>query len=252
MRILDNSEVKFFNDCPTDLFDPLQQKVLTLDAKFWATYAYNRDRSNVLFKYNGDAKISEDNLSSIDYTNHQPEVDNVRTFSAYDDKEWRAIIDPIVDWILSENQCSPDGIINKLLLSRVIPGGYIEPHWDEEPTQLVSKRMHVVVTSNNRSEFIVNNKTWYLKPAQAFELNNMYEHAVYNGGSDDRVHLMVDYYHPDHIKELFYGRMHRDPAESDIQVSFVHNMKDALGYYDMKREARKLAGDSRIPLHLKK
>ena len=251
MRIIDNSEVKFFNSCPSELFLPLQNKVLSLDPKFWATYAYNRDRSNVLFKYNGDATVNEDNLSSIDYTNHRPEVDNVRSFAAYDDQEWRDIIDPVIAWILQENECTPGGIVNKLLLSRVIPGGYIEPHWDEEPTQLVSKRMHVVVTSNDKSEFIVNGKTWYLEPAQAFELNNMYEHAVYNGGDADRVHFMIDYYHPDHIKEIFYGRRYRDPAESDIKINFVHNMTDALGYYDAKREARQLAGDSRIPLHLR-
>lgn len=252
MRLLDNSELKFFSDVPSKLFRPFERKVKKLAPEFWATYAYNRDRSNVLFKYNGDARISADNISDIDYSQHKPEVENVRTFPAYEDKSWREIIDPIIDWILIENNCTPGGIVNKLLLSRIIPGGYIEPHWDEEPTQMISKRMHVVVTSNDKSEFTVNSKTWYLKPAQAFELNNMYDHSVYNGGDKDRVHFMIDYYHPDHIKEIFYGRMRRDPAECDISVNFNHNMTDAFNYYNTKRETRlQESNDTRVPLYIK-
>lgn len=252
MRLLDNSELKFFEDCPAELFDPLRQKVLDLSDGFWADFAYNRDRSNVLFLYNGDAKIHDDGSTSIDYGSHVPDPANVRTFAAWHDTSWRSLIEPIIAWICQQNQCSAGGVVNKLLLSRVIPGGYIEPHWDEEPTQAVSKRMHVVVTSNDRSEFTVNGKTWFLHPGQAFELNNMYDHSVHNGGSKDRVHLMIDYYHPDHIKELFYGRYARDHAESDIEVIFTNRLKDALGYYDQKRQARLQADENAVvPLHLR-
>lgn len=108
-------------------------------------------------------------------------------------------------------------------------------HWDEEPTQLLSKRIHVVIQTNEESEFIVNNTVYKFTPGDVFELNNIMNHAVNNKGSTDRIHLIMDYYHPEHLYELLYGRVERDPDEAICKLVLANNKNIDYSEYPKKK-----------------
>lgn len=77
------------------------------------------------------------------------------------------------------------------MLSVVMPGHSIAPHRDEQPTSWLC-RVHVPLTSNAKSRFIVNNKHYVLFRGSAYRVNTEAVHAVTNDGETPRTHFMFD------------------------------------------------------------
>lgn len=77
------------------------------------------------------------------------------------------------------------------MLSVVMPGRAIEPHTDSQPPQWVC-RVHVPLTSNPQSRFIVGGFDHQLAPGFAYKVNTEAVHAVENNGATPRVHFMFD------------------------------------------------------------
>lgn len=79
----------------------------------------------------------------------------------------------------------------QLMLSVVMPGHAIEPHRDAQPPHWIC-RVHVPLTSNEASRFIVGGQPHQLEVGKAYAVNTEVEHAVENGGATPRIHLMTD------------------------------------------------------------
>lgn len=79
------------------------------------------------------------------------------------------------------------------LLSVVMPGHSIPPHVDKHgPTWW--GRVHMPLTSDPASRFLVGGNAYHLEPGYAYAVNTMAEHSVTNeGGAMPRVHLVVDW-----------------------------------------------------------
>ena len=96
-----------------------------------------------------------------------------------------------------------DGVVGELLrhfpgcgayqrmLSVVMPGHSIEPHKDWQGPDWVC-RVHVPLTSNDQSKFIVGGVAHRLAIGTAYMVNTEAEHSVTNGGAMPRVHFMFD------------------------------------------------------------
>ena len=217
---------------PHDIFSPLLEKVNSLTIDDYKKFSYNFTRYGIVFKFNQLVVLKEDRISLPEMKSETLLVEDTNTYPVYYD--WQFIIDPVVDYITNAH-LTPGGFVNKLMISNIIPGGGMPKHWDEEPTQLLSKRIHVVITTNNDSEFIVNNTKYTFEPGEIFELNNIMEHAVNNNGITNRIHLIMDYYHPEHLYELLYGRTKRDPDEAVCKLILANNKNIDYSEYPKKR-----------------
>ena len=88
------------------------------------------------------------------------------------------------------------GYFIRCILTR-LPAGYeIGPHVDEGHSLKRSHRIHVPVVSNDETEFTVGSLTLTMRVGEMWEINNRRIHAVKNGGSTARVHLITDYVQP--------------------------------------------------------
>lgn len=85
----------------------------------------------------------------------------------------------------------PGCVSSTELLSVVMPGHQIEPHTDSQPPHWRC-RVHVPLTSNPLSRFIVGGVAHRLVPGQAYRVNTEAVHAIENAGPTPRIHLMFD------------------------------------------------------------
>ena len=79
----------------------------------------------------------------------------------------------------------------------LLPAGYeIAPHIDEGYSLKRAHRIHVPIVSNDETEFRVGDTTLHMRVGEMWEINNRRIHAVRNGGSTARIHLIMDYVQP--------------------------------------------------------
>lgn len=77
------------------------------------------------------------------------------------------------------------------LLSVVMPGQSIDPHTDSQPPNWIC-RVHVPLTSNRESRFIVGDTAYNLQVGTAYRVNTEAVHSVENAGTTPRTHFMFD------------------------------------------------------------
>jgi mannose-6-phosphate isomerase-like protein (cupin superfamily) len=88
------------------------------------------------------------------------------------------------------------GYFIRASLVRLKAGAGIAEHRDMNYSLTHSHRIHLPVVSNEGVQFTVGDETLNLKEGQLFEINNRRMHSVHNGGSEDRVHLILDFVLP--------------------------------------------------------
>ena len=77
------------------------------------------------------------------------------------------------------------------MLTVVMPGHRIPPHTDAQPHNWMT-RIHVPLTTNAESKFIVGGESHHMEVGQAYLVNTEAEHSVENDGKTPRIHLMWD------------------------------------------------------------
>ncbi|MFK8020981.1 MAG: aspartyl/asparaginyl beta-hydroxylase domain-containing protein [Pseudomonadales bacterium] len=160
----------------------LKAKVLTLDEEVWhldtlrdAQPQRKAVNSVVLVFCNGWQPIRVERRSGWDYLNEQ--------------------VMPLANAII-EQHYQPGGQFLRIMVARLTVGGTIQPHIDQHPSFAVGHRIHVPLITNNAVEFVVDDQPVLMKEGQAYELNNLLPHSVFNGGKEDRMHLIFDYMDP--------------------------------------------------------
>jgi hypothetical protein len=107
------------------------------------------------------------------------------------DPNWHwfgAVAKPVVDELMAY---FPGGEAYQLYVSAVLPGHSIAPHKDEQGHDWLC-RVHVPLTTNERSEFWVDNDCHHMEPGSAYRVNTLKVHAVINQGATPRIHFMFD------------------------------------------------------------
>ena len=85
------------------------------------------------------------------------------------------------------------GYFIRMILVKLLADGSIPHPVDQGETLAKSHRMHLPIITNEQNLFSVGDTKVHMKPGELWEINNRREHGVVNGGSEDRIHLIVDY-----------------------------------------------------------
>lgn len=88
------------------------------------------------------------------------------------------------------------GYFVRASLVRLKAGCDIAEHRDMNYSLTHSHRVHLPIVSNEKVLFHVGAETIHMREGQLFEINNRRLHSVANGGSEDRIHLILDFVLP--------------------------------------------------------
>jgi hypothetical protein len=82
----------------------------------------------------------------------------------------------------------------RCLLARLSPGASVAPHVDRGPYFSKTLRVHVPVESNDRVWMVCEGLAYLMKPGEAWALNNVTVHGVWNAHpAFSRTHLICDF-----------------------------------------------------------
>lgn len=82
--------------------------------------------------------------------------------------------------------------LGRCLITKLKPGGQIAPHIDEGDAAQYYDRFHLVIQSNEKSQFICNNEMAIMRDGEIWWFDNKKTHEVINDGNTDRIHLIAD------------------------------------------------------------
>jgi hypothetical protein len=88
------------------------------------------------------------------------------------------------------------GYFIRTLLTRLAPAAEITPHADDGYSLRRCHRIHIPIVTNPDCLFTVGDLTWNMPMGEMWEINNRRLHAVTNGGTEHRIHLIMDYVQP--------------------------------------------------------
>ena len=114
-------------------------------------------------------------------------------FTMPDWPRYRDVFEPLVEQVIAPLK-TPYGVITRLALVRLLPGGYIPPHIDGQEMAVKAHRIHVPLTSSPTVEYKIGGRKFTMRAGHAYDFNNRVRHSVRNKGKRPRVNLFVDYY----------------------------------------------------------
>lgn len=88
------------------------------------------------------------------------------------------------------------GYFVRASLVRLKAGCSIAAHQDNNFSLTHSHRVHLPIVTNDDVQFAVGDETINMREGELYEINNRRMHSVHNNGTDDRVHLILDYVLP--------------------------------------------------------
>lgn len=107
--------------------------------------------------------------------------------------EWRGLLEPLVDRIVEPIR-TETGVITRVTLVRLAPGGKILPHVDGQPMAARAHRLHIPIIAPLGVQYRVGDARFIMKPGRVYDFNNRWRHSVRHKGRQHRVNLFVDYY----------------------------------------------------------
>jgi hypothetical protein len=113
----------------------------------------------------------------------------------------------------------------RCMLARLPPGASVLPHVDRAPYFSKTLRVHVPVESNDRVWMLCEGLAYQMRPGEAWALNNVALHAVWNAHpSLSRTHLICDFLpEPDLLAILARGDrgLGRPMPEADAHFALL-------------------------------
>ncbi len=102
--------------------------------------------------------------------------------------------------VLATFQCE----LRCVRLMRLAPGSHIKEHTDLDlDIEAGQVRMHVPVATNDGVEFYLNQTRVVLEVGSCWYLRLSDPHRVFNHGTTDRVHLVIDAFTNEWVREIF-------------------------------------------------
>lgn len=155
----------------------------------WTTKTYN-GRLALPVERIAEVDISDlrDWINAIDFSEWPQQEDRPAMVA---DLAWHGFgraTDPVVNELLRHFPGARD---SQRFLSVVMAGHNIPPHRDGQSDDWIG-RVHVPLTSNDHSRFIVDGIAYGLTPGAAYLIDTEVEHSVVNDGFSPRIHFMFD------------------------------------------------------------
>jgi len=116
-----------------------------------------------------------------------PGQEYVPSFLCNNDELWE-LVSPIIKDLELKNK----GKVGRATLVNLPSMKLVTPHRDKALYTHIIKRFHIPIITNDDTWFSVDDQHVNMKLGECWRVNNKLLHGVYNFGSTDRVHLMVD------------------------------------------------------------
>lgn len=123
--------------------------------------------------------------------------DHVDTINTLGRLECAELVETVIKYILGGVKYGTDtgGLLGRVILTRMKPGGEIARHTDEGPYADKYDRFHVCLQGD--SGFMCGGYIRQMKPGQLWWFNHKLEHEVWNGPAE-RIHLIIDLVAPEY------------------------------------------------------
>ncbi len=132
-------------------------------------------------------------------------VENMQDCTVYYDRpiwdEWKDKIQPVLDEAVKPYGYE-NGEFSRIMLARLEAGGEIAAHKDGSKAATFPHKIHIPIQTNDKVFFFANPKMYSFKEAHAYEVNNLDVHYAENGGDEDRIHLIFEYFNPEHVNAM--------------------------------------------------
>ncbi len=132
-------------------------------------------------------------------------VENMQVCTDYYDRpiweEWKDKFLPVLAAAVAPYGYE-EGHYSRIMLARLEAGGEIKAHVDGNKAATFPHKIHIPIQTNDKVFFFANPKMYSFKEGHAYEVNNLGVHYAENGGEEDRIHLIFEYYNPEHVDEM--------------------------------------------------
>jgi hypothetical protein len=91
--------------------------------------------------------------------------------------------------------------------ARLQPGAGVGLHNDDGEFLDCIHRVHVPITTNEKSIYVVDNEEFHWKVGTMYEFDNMRIHGAHNHGGTGRVHLIVNLYPTGTLKNIQFNEL---------------------------------------------
>jgi hypothetical protein len=116
----------------------------------------------------------------------------VETTRYYD--EFEPLLRPVLD-LIQDAYGYENPVVRKAMFAKLRAGGTIAEHVDGAVALRMVHRIHIPIVTNDDVHFFIDETDFSFKVGEVIEFDNTRFHAVKNDSAEDRIHLIVDYYH---------------------------------------------------------
>jgi len=163
----------------------IQERVHSFTEEQWLKESWRREKFAVHKYTQSIYLIMDEDGRHADPTEHPALAEN------------RDILQPLLDYVRRQfEQTIETSYFVRMLFVKLLSGGSIPPHFDTGRSMRMSHRIHLPLITNDGVKFIVGETTKNLLPGELWEINNRHKHTVKNNGSEDRVHMIMDFVIP--------------------------------------------------------
>lgn len=178
-----DGELRDLGPVPAELLESLDRKIAE-DPGLWQTEDANKPNRFDAFRESTMHIIFQ---FPLDFRSHEQ--------SNYSPlwQDWRPVLEPLIAHATSSYGYSA-GRTARIMLARLAAGKAVARHVDKSPSAEVPHKIHIPVVTNPAVRFLIDQGEYVLERGRAYEVNNRRPHEVRNDSSEDRVHLIFDYF----------------------------------------------------------
>lgn len=111
--------------------------------------------------------------------------------------DWEELVQPIIDQIKGIYGEVGGGGVSRCTIAKLPAQGKVQGHYDIGGALQRAHRFHIPIFTNDNMDFIINGERVPFQEGSLIEINNQKYHYLENNGGEDRVHLIIDYWHGD-------------------------------------------------------
>lgn len=133
---------------------------------------------------------------------------------------------------------SPVVRLGRVMLTKLPPGGKIDPHVDEGIYADHHSRFHLCLQGDKGNTFVCGKETYHPENGAAFWFNHKRQHSVSNQGSIERIHLIVDAVTPrfTKLRGVYYQAENGSDIWDEVAPLLARHWEEVAHYQDIPLE----------------